>query len=287
MVAQEKQNILKENLIEFQKRLDIAKRQKILTTVELAKEISESENAFDLLKSIESLLSSDEEAMLLSELCKTELRSKIKAMLFIGSTEPTKAGAHSKISFVKNKYNDIAFEEFSRSGINAKPDYASSFKDSCESVYDGRCEFCILPLTNSNDGRMMSFYALIERYELKICNYTEIEDEASGSLRLALLSRSCKEPNEKKPDSQNYVFEFSVNAERTDFISELLLAARALGSELLSIDSIPVEYALGMQKFFFAFNISVNELLAFRLYVALKNQSYVPIGIYQNKNQQT
>ena len=284
MTAQEKQNILKENLTEFQKRLDISKNQKILTSIELADELSDSENVFDALKDLESLLSADEEALLISALCKTELRPKIKDMLFIGSTEPTRAGAHSKISFVRNKYNDIAFEKFSKSVTNAKPDYASSFKEACENVYDGHCEFCILPLTNSTDGRMMSFYALTERYELKICNYEEIEDETSGSLCLALLSRSCKEPNDKKTSDKNYIFEFSVNAEHTDFIANLLLAANALGARLLSVDSIPVEYAFSTKRFFFSFEIQSNELLALRLYVALKNQSYTPIGIYQNKN---
>ena len=135
MTAQEKQNILKENLTEFQKRLDISKNQKILTSIELADELSDSENVFDALKDLESLLSADEEALLISALCKTKLRPKIKDMLFIGSTEPTRAGAHSKISFVRNKYNDIAFEKFSKSVTNAKPDYASSFKEACENVY--------------------------------------------------------------------------------------------------------------------------------------------------------
>ena len=286
MTAREKQKILEDNLYEFQKRLDIAKKQKSLTATELANEISQlkESNIFDTLKKLTEILSPDEQAQMLLALCKTDLYQKIKASLFIGSTEPTQAGAHSRISFVKNKYNDIAFEEFSHAVINAKPDYASSFKESCESVYDGRCEFCILPVTSTSDGRLMSFYALIDRYELKICDYTDIEDDTSGSFRYALLARSCKEPNEKKAPKQKYIFEFSISAENTDFILELLLASNALGAELLSVDSIPVEYALSTQRFFFTFSISASELIALRAFVATKNQSYTPIGIYKKKN---
>lgn len=286
MTTQEKQKILKKNLKDFQGRLEISKKQRALTITELATEIADCEEGYltALRDALNGSLSPDEEAMLLSGVCCTDLGDRIRAMLFIGSSEPTQAGAHSKISFVKNKYNDTAFDEFSRTVINAKPDYASSFKESCESVYDGRCEFCILPLTNSSDGRLMSFYALIDRYELKICNYTDIEDDISGNIMLALLSRSCKEPKDKKSADKRYIFEFSTNAESTEFISDLLLAAKTLDAELLSIDSIPLEYSLSAQRFFFTFSAYPRELLALRLFIALKNQSYTPIGLYQNKN---
>jgi hypothetical protein len=147
---EKKKSIYVENLRELDKRLNIAKQQKEITLYELAKLYCEAySDTDDILTSLQATiptLSTSDKIIFLSELCRTELNDKIKNLLFIGSSEPTLAGAHSKISYVKNRYNDLAFEHFSHSVANAKPDYALSFTECCENVFDGRCEFCILPI---------------------------------------------------------------------------------------------------------------------------------------------
>ena len=264
-------------------------QQRALTVSELAKayceQYEDNSSIFDALNDFNLNFSTNDEIIFLSELCRSELSDKIKSALFIGSSEPTSAGAHSKISYPKNKYNDIAFEHFSRSVANAKPDYASSFAECCENVFDERCEYCILPIMNSTDGRLMSFYNLLDRYDLKICATVDIDgDDSSSSFKYALIGRSCKEQRTKTQKNQRYVFEFSVTTESTDFFAPLFEAASQTDARLICVDSVPVEYAADMQKFFFSFSIPSQSTLAFRLFVALKHQTYTPIGIYKEIN---
>ena len=290
MTFEEKNNILTQNLREFSKKQDIASQQKELTALDLALLYCEAyKKADDILFHFNALsadFSSTDKIIFLSEICRSEHSEKIKKMLFIGSPEPTTAGAHSKISYLKNKYNDIAFECFSRSVVNAKPDYAASFAECCENVFEGRCEFCILPIMNSSDGRLMSFYALIDRYDLKICDVISIDGEDSTStFCYALIGRACKEQQRTRlQKNQRYIFEFSIVDDCADFLTPLLMAANKIGAKLTCVDSLPMEYSADMQKFFFSFSIPAQSTLAFRLFVALKHQTYTPIGIYKEIN---
>lgn len=286
MTFNEKQKILSENIREFAKKQALASKQMELTALEISKLYCESltniNDIFEALEKFNKEFSPTDEIAFLSELCHSEYSSKIKDILFIGSTEPTSAGAHSKISYLKNRYNDIAFEHFSNLISNAKPDYASNFAESCENVFDGRCEYCILPIMNSNDGRLMSFYSLIDRYELKISATVSIDAEGTSStVKHALLSRACQEQSGRTQKNQNYIFEFSIIDENTDFFASLFEAANYIGAKLTCIDSIPMEYAPHTQKFFFSFCVPHNNAFSFRAFVALKHQAYTPIGFYK------
>ena len=288
MTLDEKQSILTQNLREFSKKHSLAKQQKALTAFELATLYCERHtdvSILDIQNELKPDFSVNDEIIFLTELCRSELAEKIKSMLFIGSSEPTSAGAHSKISYLKNRYNDIAFEHFSHSVANAKPDYASSFAECCENVFDGRCEYCILPIMNSNDGRLMSFYSLLDRYDLKICATVDIDkDDSSVSFKHALIGRSCLEQRIRTQKNQRHIFEFSLITESTDFFAPLFEAALYVGAKLVCIDSLPVEYATDTQKFFFSFSLPYQNALAFRLFVALKHQTYTPIGFYKETN---
>ena len=286
MTLVERKTILTENLCEFSKKQTIASKQKELTVLELAKLYCEIyADADDILAALRELdieLSASDEMVFFSELCHSDLTPKIKEQLFIGSSEPTLAGAHSKISYLKNKYNDMAFEYFSRSVANAKPDYASSFTECCENVFDGRCEFCIIPIMNSSDGRLMSFYSLLDRYELKICETVDFDaDGTASSIRYARVSRACKEQKERVQKNKRFIFEFSVIDEGMTIFAPLFEAANKASARLIAVDSLPVEYTSHMQKFYFSFSIPQSSALAFRLFVALKHPTYTPIGFYK------
>ena len=279
--------ILKENFKEFSKRLNISASQRELTVKCLADILlnnsTDLEKALEEFKEILPEASPSEMITFFSELSSSKLRNAIKSYIFIGSNEATPAGAHSKIAFVKNKYTDVAFESFSRSVANAKPVYSTSFKESCESVASGSCEFCILPIANSTDGRLISFYTLLDRYDLKICEVFSIEDENAQSIYYARIGRSCKEPSDRHSPEQNFIFEFSILSSSADFASPLLLAAAASDAHLISIDSIPVEYTSTLQSFFFSFSVPTKSMLPFRLFIALSEQSSTPLGLYQSK----
>ena len=128
----------------------------------------------------------------------------------------------------------------------------------------------------------MSFYSLLDRYELKICEIIDIDnDSAPSTLRYARVSRASSEPKKRTPKTQNYIFEFSIVSEDTDFFSPLFEAAATIEAKLNCIDSLPIEYASNVQKFFLSFSIPQQNALAFRLFVSLKHPSYTPIGLYK------
>ena len=285
MTLEEKQRILLENLQEFNARENLVKRQKEITATELARLRCEATPDIDalreLLYELSDSISASEEISLVANLLSSEMGGALKKAVAIGSSEPTPAGAHAKISYVKNKYNDEAFEHFSRSVTNAKAIFATSFKEAAENVFDGRCEFCILPIANSNEGRLMSFYSLLDRYELKICETVDLDiEDSSESVRYARVGRACKEPKMRSAEPQSYIFEFSITSASSDFFGPIFEAARLTDSRLLSVDSLPLEYSADSQRFFFSFSIPQKKATLFRLFTAFKNQSYTPLGLY-------
>ena len=286
MTNEEKIKIFKDNLQILSTRQHLTQQQKDLTVKSIAEVIC---NDADYLKKFNEFLFNDELALSYEDkisfcknVCNSPLQKEIHSFLFIGSDEATPAGAHSKISFIKNKYNDLAFERFSKFVPNAKADYATSFKESCENVNDGFCEFCILPITSSSDGRLMSFYSLLDRYELKICAVTDIEDEDnSKTIRYACVGRSCIDRFEKKNSKKEVIFEFLTVDSTNNALPLLLLCAKEADAEIVNVDSIPVEYSTHLHKFFFSFKIPSQNALFFRLLTALTQENLTPIGIYK------
>ncbi len=281
MTNQEKIKIHLKNRDFFAKRQENLKKQKDLEIKSAVEAISSETDFKDFLSNELPNFSTEDKIEFCKAICESHIKSELASLLLIGSNEPTPAGAHSKISFIKNKYNDMAFERFSRFVTNAKAEYATSFKESCENVVNGFCEFCILPITSSEDGRLMSFYSLLDRYELKICAVTDIEDEdASKTIRYACVGKSCPEPS-KKNHKEDLIFEFFTIDSTSDFLSLLILTANEVGAEIVNVDSFPVEYSEHLQNFFFSFRIPYQNTLLFRLLVAINQSNYTPIGLYK------
>ena len=285
MTSQEKAKIHLKNLELLTTRQTILRAQKDLAIKDaidtLCNDASSPKELQELLSTLDFELSTKDKISFCLAICNSHLRKDIPSLLSIGSNEPTPAGAHSKISFIKNKYNDLAFERFSHFIANAKADYATSFKESCENVTNGFCEFCILPITSSEDGRLMSFYSLLDRYELKICAVTDIEDDdSSKTIRYACVGKTCHEST-KKNSKDEVIFEFFTVDSTSDFLSLLILAAKEANAEIVNIDSFPVEYSQHLQKFFFSFRIPYQNALFFRLLVAMNQSNYTPIGLYK------
>ena len=285
MTNQQKSKIHLKNLELLTNRQENLKAQKDLEIKNIINTLYNDANSpkelQEFLSNFNLELSAEDKISFCRAICNSHLRNDIPALLSIGSNDPTPAGAHSKISFIKNKYNDLAFERFSHFVANAKADYATSFKESCENVTSGFCEFCILPITSSEDGRLMSFYSLLDRYELKICAVTDIEDEdSSKTIRYACVGKACHEST-KKNSKDDFIFEFFTIDSTSDFLSLLILAAKEAEAEIVNIDSFPVEYSQHLQNFFFSFRMPYQNSLFFRLLVAINQSNYTPIGLYK------
>ncbi|MBQ9085752.1 MAG: hypothetical protein IJY47_01040 [Clostridia bacterium] len=197
---------------------------------------------------------------------------------FLGAEEEATVGSHGGIALVRNRYNERAFTILSPTVIGAKQYPAPSFSDACEDIANNRCKFSILPLENTHDGRLFGFYAMLDRYELKICAVCSLETEnLVGNTRYALVGRSLPD---RIPKHCTWSFECSIATAAGSFPHDILTVAAIFHAELLSIDSLPVLYDEELQRFYFAFRIPKEHAMAFHLYCSMEHSRYTPIGLY-------
>ena len=107
--------------------------------------------------------------------------------------------AMGKIAYVQNSYSDNAYLQFSKAIPTPRAAYFDSFSDVCEEVYNGICEYGILPVLHEREGKLFRFYDLLEKYDLRIvsaCDVPTAERDYITFTRYALIARSLPSPQE-------------------------------------------------------------------------------------------
>ena len=187
-------------------------------------------------------------------------------------------GARGKIAYVRNKRSDDAFLSFANRQKGARAMYVGSFLEACESVFDSVCEFCILPIENGKEGKLYSFYSMIDRYELKICDVTLCEtDDGSDSITFALVSRTLEAGNGSHFTKR---FEFSLIDEHTELLGDILLATKELGGRVVSVGTQPVPYDELKNLYYFSIDFDGSGADALALYINEEYSKYTPLGHY-------
>ncbi len=200
----------------------------------------------------------------------------------LGSENYTKS---PKIAYFKNAYADAAFRVFSEVLDTPSVVYASDFTAVCEEVYHGRADMCMLPLDSSRDAKLISFYRLIDKYELSpvySCDVTT--PDGSVTTRYALLKRSITLPD--KEARNGCFFEFSLVPDGGATLGDVLTAAAECGLTLYKVDSIPLTY--NSSEFSCEVILKVGDpagLDAFVLFLTLAMPQYEPLGIYPHIRQ--
>ena len=186
--------------------------------------------------------------------------------------------APSMISYVKNNYSDSAFIRFSKLFDNAKVAYRTSFEEICEDVYNSASDYCILPIENSTGGKLLSFYSLIDKYDLKIFAVCDLEEGISDKrTRYALVSKKSLIHLKSKKD----VFvEFSMVENENYSLKNILEAAEICGLELYRIDSVSSQYDDLAFKFYHVFKSKNQGILPFLMYLNYKYPRHEAIGYY-------
>jgi hypothetical protein len=277
--------ILSENIRTISLRREAARRQRDICILELIQRLLQSNtecSPTELILQLRETLNGAEHsdfAHLLRAM--TEDTASAKRLYEYGSFAvdyQTAPGAHGRIALVKNRYNEEAIEHFSGALIGAKHHYVTSFSIACEEVLSGRCEYAILPVENSSDGRLIGFYSMLDRYDLRICASCELEtEERPGRVRYGLVGR--KTPD-RIPKESVWNLEFSVAEDDGSFPSDVIDVSRLFDAELLRVDSVSVSYDDGMQRYYFTFRVPDRCALAFDLYLSTLHEHYTPIGLY-------
>lgn len=228
------------------------------------------------------LLSTTQRVRLCMELCK---RLPSPSTLWQDVFAPTDAdptsSSYQRISYQRNRYTDLAYEQFSRLLSNPKASYSHSFPLVCEDVYNGVSEYCILPIENSAEGRLHSFTRFIEEYGLKItatCNVPAGEDRVTC---FALLRKSLTAL--PTPSSAPLYFEFSSAVGAYPNAADIFSAAACCGLSLHRADVTGSHSDTETTTLLRAvFLVGEGDLSAFLLYLAMELPSASLIGLYRS-----
>ncbi len=187
------------------------------------------------------------------------------------------ASDSSVIAYVDNQYSAAAYEILSSSVKGATPRICGSFTEMCDSTSSGETEACILPIENTSDGKLLSFYSLIDRSDLKISNICDVysEDE-SRRTRYALLRRSLRRLDD---EVNELYFEFSFCPTPGLTVDEILHAAVLADLVIYRIDSVPLRYSESNFIFHPVLLGNIENILVYTLFLSLNSAQYTPVGV--------
>ena len=200
---------------------------------------------------------------------------------FFPYQEEVSVTAFQRVIYPKSSYADAAYLKFSSLMAVPRATYAHSFLSACEEVYNGICEFCILPIENSSEGQLNSFLRLIKKYELRIAATCLVSGaNRTGNTRFALLRKNVTPL--LNPEKTPEYLEFAVPMEESVSISDLLLAARLCDLQLVRLDALPQAEDSPTAYTRFTFSTANGDLQAFLLFLSMDIPHYDPIGLYSH-----
>ncbi len=187
--------------------------------------------------------------------------------------------ARGRIAYLQNSFTDRAYHAFSRQIHRARSQYHDSYGAACEAVAEGSCEACILPIEHAQDGKLLGFYRLIDRYELRIVAACDIVGQNGVESRFALLQKSFALPLPER--AAGYFLELSLTRSTDHTLGSMLAAAAYCGLDIRRVDSIPLAYTENSFAHHAVFSATERSLFTpFLLYLTLDIPQFDPIGIY-------
>lgn len=181
------------------------------------------------------------------------------------------------LAYVKNQYSEEAASILSKSfSVNKKRHYRS-FSEMCEDIESGICDGCIVPLENTSDGKLMNFYSIIDRFDLKIACTCDIENQnGDQTTRYALLRNKLNTPQ----DAEKCYLEFSFISSENISLTDVIKAAEISGLKLHRIDSMPMRYNDSEFVYYPVFLGTTYNVIKFTLFLKLNLSQYTTVGIY-------
>lgn len=304
------EDVILSNLCENTRRADMLKEQELAHLRELAAEIISAGELQEILASLpdrrlptqnpakETLLQNRETLSSLSKITRTHravllsdalysLLSSEKGLTldaFFSDALDSLEIPSPHIVYPKSVYADSAYLCFSKHLHEPHAVYTHSFIAACEEVFNGLCDYCILPLENSTEGTLAGFLRLIVRYDLKIAATCAIESHGEGKVTVFALLRKTILPF--LASETDFVFSFTTPQERSFELSELLGAATFFGVRLLTVSFLPDDTVEKSNLVYLSFSAQEKNLSAFLLYLAMEAPQYTPVGLYPNIHQE-
>lgn len=228
------------------------------------------------------------------ELCRSCFANKcvdndLREAIF-GLDEKCSMDAIGRVAYMKNNYADAAYLMFSKSISAPRSLYLSSIQAVCEEVYSGSCEYCILPIETDVDGKLMTFYSMIDKYELKIHSVCTVRYSDNQSFtKFALLKKSISgtgifNASQAYLNKRMLEVKISQTSQNDSPLYDILKAADICSLKLLRVDSLPLSYNKDLLGYYAVFSINQADFKTFLIYLMIEfPQSYV-IGFYSSVN---
>ncbi|MGN1094789.1 MAG: hypothetical protein ACI4QR_00205 [Eubacteriales bacterium] len=183
----------------------------------------------------------------------------------------------TRVAFVRGNQSNRAFEKFARFVPGVMAEYEDDFKSACETVADGGADFAIIPLENTFDGRLNSFYRLLDKYALPIVLSADIASEdTDNSTRFALIYKSfgiINAPGE-------LIFECRITFSEQKDLGNIISAADYFRADVKKIYSLPFSSGGRENSFGIIFGLDGADFAGFFCYLMLEYPQFSPIGIY-------
>ncbi len=196
---------------------------------------------------------------------------------FLPASPPVQGGV---IAYLKNQLADKAYKSFSKHVQSARVAYPTDFNGVCEAVYYEKADYCILPIENSNDGRLNGFYNLIEKYELFICLCTDVySPDASAYTKFALCQKSHSPFSIHKRECDYYA-ELLITPDVENSLSGILFCADFLNVKTIKTECMPAMYSENDYNMYVTFCGKERDLYRLLMFFALQQVRYSYIGIY-------
>ena len=206
--------------------------------------------------------------------------TSVRETVPVGDADGAPDSVRGQVAYTRNSRTDSAFELLREGNKRVREHFVPSMADACECVWDGSCEFCLVPIENSIDGKLYSFYAMLDRYDLRICDTVSVEDgQGTSELIFAVAGRRTLGEN-RMPSGRPLLLEFSAISEDADFISNTVGAARELGGRVLSIGTQPSPDADDGNKYYFTVEFDGVSPVPMAVYLTLEHVRYSLIGWY-------
>ena len=185
--------------------------------------------------------------------------------------------ADRKVSFVRGNGSGRAFEKFAKYVPGVLAEYEEDFRRALESVANGESTFAIVPIENSLDGRLNSFYRLIEKYVLSIVLAVEIpSDDYESSTKFALVYKKLDIIEAEGEE----LFECKITLREPAELADIILAARYFGAEVCKIHSLPLSSGGRENSFDIVFGLRGANAAGLLCYLLLEFPHLSPVGVY-------
>ena len=200
---------------------------------------------------------------------------------------PLPPSVRGRIAYMPAAFADKAYLALSAGVENPRAAAVSGFVDACEEVRSGLCEFCILPLENSQNGKLTAFTRLMLRYDLQITAVCDLENGAAEGqvTRFALLSAAREgylpAPLTPPPSGEPLYLEL-IHTGDSPTLTDLLTAAEFCGIRLCRVDTLPrfEEFDGDTLPISCVLDVAGGDLPTFRRFLSLEASEDTVMGLY-------